>query len=217
MKDGELTVLGRNLSSLINNEGFVKEAWANSKRHAESANRELEALERNTKYIGNFKISAIDAALKVNVENLAHLPLQLQSFRVLSQELYKRLHILERSVKKELAKREAAAERKKKRRLSLSPFSIAFSAILAFVGIWHFSGYMTDALLIIALSIQAAFWSVYISFLNSLKTVDRYPTVDFRQAHFYTLAFAESLYEFMANSNLLMPSEQKTIQTHYQT
>jgi hypothetical protein len=217
MKDGELTILGRNLSSLINHEGSVKEAWANSKSHTESANHELEGLERNTKYIGNFKISAIDAALKVNVENLAHLPSQLQSFRVLSKELYKRLHILERSVRKERAKREASAERKKKRRLSLSPIFIAFSAILAFVGIWQFSGYMTDALLIISLSIQAAFWSAYILFSNSLKTVDRYPTVDFRQAHFYTLAFAESLYEFMATANLLTPSEQKTIQMHDQT
>ena len=217
MKDGELTVLDRNLSSLINHKRFVKEAWANSKRHAESANRELEGLERNTKHIGNFKISAIDAALKVNVENLAHLPSQLQSFRVLSQELYKRLHTLERSVKKERAKREASAERKKKRRLGFSPFFIAFSAILAFVGIWKFSGYMTDTLLIIALSIQAAFWSAHILFLNSLKAVDRYPTVDFRQAHFYALAFTESLYEFMATANLLTPSEQKTIQTHDQT
>jgi hypothetical protein len=145
------------------------------------------------------------------------LPSQLQSFRVLSQELYKRLHTLETSVKKELAKREVSAERKKKRRLILSPFFIALSAILAFVGIWQFSGYMTEALLIIALSIQAAFWSAYILFLNSFKTVGRYPTPDFRQAHFYTLAFTESLYEFMATANLLTPPEQKTNQTNDQT
>jgi hypothetical protein len=217
MKHGELTVLGRNLSFLINNKEFVGEEWANSKRHAESANHELEGLERNTKQIGNFKISAIEAALKVNVENLAHLPSQLQSFKVLSQELYKRLQTLQRSVKKESAKREALSERKNKRRLAVSPFFIALSVILAFVGLWKFSGYMTDTLLLIALSIQAAFWSVHILYLNSLKAVDRQPTLAFRQAHFYTLAFTESLYEFMATANFLMQPEQKTTQMHDQT
>jgi putative peptide zinc metalloprotease protein len=217
MKDGELTILGRNLASLINNKEFVKEAWANSKRHAKSANRALEGLERDTNSIGDFKISAIDAALKVNLENLAHLPSQLQSFRVLSQELYKRLQTFERQVRKERAKREASVERKKKRRRNLSLFFIALSTILAFVGIWQFSGYMAEMFIIIALSIQVAFWSAHILFLNSLKTVSRYPTPNFRQAHFYTLAFTESLYEFMATVNLLTPSEQKTIQMNDQT
>jgi hypothetical protein len=217
MKDGELAVLDKNLSLLIDHKEPVRDSWRNSKKHIESTNREIKEIEKDFKEVGRLEIEEIEATLKVNAENLANLPTQLWAFSVLSQTLFKSLQGFEKSVKKEFEKRKVSIQKKKRKRLALFPIFIALSVVLALLGIWGFSGYAATALVIIASLIQVSFWTTYLSFTKSLGDISRYPTLAFRQAHFFTFALTESLYEFMATSDFLTPVEQDTTRTKEKT
>jgi putative peptide zinc metalloprotease protein len=208
MKDGELAVLDKNISSLIAHKQSVKESWGDSKKHLKYANLELEELKKKLKPTGDFKIGMFETTLQINAENLAHLPSQLENFKALSQQLYGDIQKIGKAVKRELDKRKTLTAKKRRVRLLISPLFIALSAVLAFLGLWTFTGYVTIAFLVSALLLQVSYWATYLLFSRSFTSVGRYPSLAFRQTHFFTLAFTESLYEFMATANFLTLQEQ---------
>jgi hypothetical protein len=205
MKDGELSVLEKNLSSLIAHKSFVRESWRNSEKHVRDANVELGELEKRVKPTGDFEVGSFEAGLQMNAENLAHLPSQLQTFRTLSQDLFEGIEKVRKNAQKELAARKAAITKKKKRRLAFYPAFAGMSVVLGILGFWMFTDYMTIALLAASLLVQLSYWIAYLTFSRSFNRVSRYPSLAFRQAHFFAFAFTESLYEFMATANLLTP------------
>jgi len=207
MKDGELAVLEKDISLLINHEKFARESLRDLKRHLKFANLELEGIGSRLQPTGNFKVGLFHATLQVNAENLAHLPSQFESFRVLSHELYAQIKKIGKTVEKELSERKPLIAKKKRRRLAVSPFFIVMSAILAFVGLWMFTDYMTILFLASALLLQLSYWTAYLLSSRSFDTVSRYPSPTFREIHLFTFAFTESLYQFMATANLLTPIE----------
>lgn len=208
MKDGELAVLDKNISSLIAHKQSVKGSWGDSKKHLKYANLELEELRKKLKLTGDLKPGMFETTLQINAENLAHLPSQLENFKALSQQLYGDIQKIGKAVKRELDKRETLTAKKRRMRLLVSPLFIALSTVLAFLGLWTFTGYVTIAFLVSALLLQVAYWATYLLFSRSFTTVGRYPSLAFRQAHFFTLAFTESLYEFIATANFLSLQEQ---------
>jgi hypothetical protein len=207
MKNGELAVLEKNISLLIDHEKFVSKSLKDLKRHSEFANLELEEIGTRLQSTGDFRVGLLDATLKMNTENLAHLPSQLESFRVLSHDLYGRIKKIGKSVNRELSDRKSLIAKKKRGRLAVSPIFIALSAILAFVGLRMFTDYITILFLVSALLLQFFYWTAYLLFSRSFNTVIRYPSPTFREVHLFTFAFTESLYQFMATANLLTPIE----------
>jgi putative peptide zinc metalloprotease protein len=206
MTNGELAVLEKNLSSLIANEKSVNESMKDLNSYWKCTNRELEDLERRLKPTEGFKIGLLGNTLKINAENLTHLPSQFESFGVFSHELYARVKKIEKTVKNELDKRKQVIMNKKRRTLALSPFFIALSAVLVSVGLMMFAGYVSVMFLASAMLLQFSYWIAYLLFSRSLNTVSRYPSLAFRQVHFFAFAFTESLYEFMT-ANVLTPIE----------
>ena len=217
MKDGELAVLEKNISLLIDHEGFVTESLRDSKRHVESANLELEEIGNRLRPTSDFKVGLLDATLKINAENLAHLPSQLESFRILSRELYQRTKKIGKSVERELSDRQPLIAKKKRRRLAVFPIFIALSAILAFMSLRMFTDYVTILFLAIALLLQFSYWSAYLSFSRSFNTVARYTSPTFREVNLFTFAFTQSLYQFMATANLLTPIETTSVRSQPST
>ena len=207
MKDGELAVLEKNISLLIDHERFVSESLRDLKGHLKSANLELKEIGSRLHPAGDFKVGLFGATLQINAENLAHLPSQFESFRTLSKELYVQIKKIGKTVKRELSERKPLIAKKKRKGLALSPFFMALSAILAFVGLRMFADYMTILFLGSALLLQFSYWIAYLLFSRSFNTVTRYPSTTFREVHLFTSAFTESLYQFMATANLLTPIE----------
>jgi len=207
MKDGELAVLEKNLSILITNERLARDLLMDLKSDCKCANAELMELQRRLEPMGGFKAGLLNTTLQINTENLAHLPSQFESFKVLSQELYARVKRIEKMVERELDGRKPQIAKKKRRMLAFSPFFIVLSAILAFLGLQILTGYMTMMFLVGTAVLQVSYWTAYLLLSRSFSTVGRYPSLAFRQVHFFTFAFTKSLYEFMAIANVLAPIE----------
>jgi hypothetical protein len=213
MKDGELAVLEKNISLLIDHEEFVTESLRNTQRHIECANLELKEIGNCLRPTDDFKVGLLDANLKINAENLAHLPSQLESFRILSRELYQRIRKIGKSVEKELGDRQPLIAKKKRKRLVIFPIFTVLSVILVFMGLQMFTDYVTVLFLATALLLQFSYWIAYLSFSRSFNTVARYTSPTFREAHLFTFAFTESLYEFMAAANILAPIETTSVRS----
>jgi len=207
MKDGELTVLKKNLAQLIAHERHVSDTLKDLKSDCQCANVELKELERCLEPMGAFKAGLLDTTLQINAENLAHLPSQFQSFKALFQELFSRVEKIEKIIERETDKRKPLIAKKKRKTLAVSPFFIVLSVILVFLGFQMFTGYVTIVFLVSALMLQLSYWTVYLFLSRSFNMVGRYPSLAFRQVHFFTLALTQSLYMFMATANVLAPME----------
>lgn len=207
LKDGELAVLQRNTSALLVREESVIESLSNLKGHIKHANQELIELGNRVAAGGNFRTVLFDSCLQINSENLAHLPIQCENFGALSKELYSRTKKIGTIAQKELEKRKDSILRKKRRILILSlPFS-AVSVILASIGSQMFTGTMLGLFVLGAILTQAFYWASYLLYARSFGAVGRFPSLNFRQAHFFTFAFTESLYKFTVATNVLTPIE----------
>jgi len=212
MKDGELAVLEKDLSMLRVQERLITDLFRDLKCYCKCAGAELEHLGNRLKPTQDFNVGLFEDILKINAENLAHLPSQFEGFRALSQGLFREIKKTERLVKKELDERKTLAAKKKRRRLALAPFFIVLSVVLGFLGYLIFTGYVTVVFLAGALLLQLSFWAAHLQFLRSFNTVDRYPSLAFRQIHFFTLAFTESLYKLTTTANVLAPMEPASVE-----
>jgi hypothetical protein len=140
------------------------------------------------------------------MENLNHLPSQLDNFNLLSREAYSRIKKVRKIVEKEREKRKPFVAKKKRRSLLISPVFVILSLILAYVGIQVFSDYLSILFILSAVLVQLLYWTGQLLHLRSFDSVGRFPSFAFRQAHFFTFAFTESLYKFMS-ANVLAPVE----------
>jgi cation transport ATPase len=206
MEDGEVKVLEKNLAQLIAYEQIVKQSLKNSKDQFKSASSELEEMKKRLNAVENTHIGSIEAVLDINTENLAHLPSQFESLEVLFKELYGKMKKTEKTLQKEKAKRKTSQNKKQRRRLTIYPFIIVLSIILALLGFQMFSGYVTVALVMSGMLLQLFYWATYVLFLRSLNAPRRYPSFAFRQVHFFSFALAESLYMFTTTANVLTPA-----------
>lgn len=205
IKDGELAVLNRNLSSLISYENLLSDSLRDLNGNCECANHELQELRTRLEHVDSFRTGLINATLNMNTENLAHLPVQFESFRTLSKEIYTKIKRIDKTVKKEIEKRKPKKEKEKRARLAFSPFFLALSAILAFLGLWMLSGYFTIMFLASSALLQLLYWVSYFLLLRSLDTIGKYPSLAFRQIHFFAFAFTESIYALISSANVLTP------------
>jgi hypothetical protein len=160
----------------------------------------------------NMHVGSIDAVLGMNIENLTHLPSQFESMKILFKENYAKIKEIEKLVKKEQAKRKTTRHKKRQKRLALYPFLAALSIVLGLTGFYLFTGYATVVLITSAVLVNLLYWTLYALFLRSSNAPRRYPSFAFRQIHFFTLAFTQSLYKFSTTANVLTPDTTATLE-----
>jgi len=213
MKNGELVVLEKCFSTLLTHEKTTNESLMGLRTHSKWANRELENLGIRLQPNEGFKVGLLNATLRMNTENLTHLPSQFENFGALSRGLYAEVKKVGKTVKRELEERIPLMDKKKKSRLALSPFFIVISIVLAILGVQMFEGYVAIMFLASALLLQLFYWANCLLLWRTLNRVDRYPSAAFLEAHSFILAFAESLYMFTTAANVLAPIEPTRAET----
>jgi len=212
MEDGEVEVLSKNLGRIVTNELLVKKSFKDLKNRFRCANSGVDELKKDLNTNENMHVGSIDAVLGMNIENLTHLPSQFESMKILFKENYAKIKEIEKLVKKEQAKRKTTRHKKRQKRLALYPFLAALSIVLGLTGFYLFTGYATVVLITSAVLVNLLYWTLYALFLRSSNAPRRYPSFAFRQIHFFTLAFTQSLYKFSTTANVLTPDTTATLE-----
>jgi len=208
MKDGEITLLNKNLSILLENEPLVNEFIEKSEQHFQSAATNMENLELHLRPTSAYKVGLINSILAINKENMKSLPEKIKRLKRLHGGSVRRLRKIYEQIMNEQAKRNVAFLRKRRRLLTLFPFVAALSVILALAGLlWMPLDYVAVSLLAGAGFLQVGYWSMIYAAFRSFRTVGRYPSLEFVRIHLHVLALTEALHKFIANSDVLNPTE----------
>jgi hypothetical protein len=209
MKDGELVVVERNLSALVGYEKLARESSENLKSDCEFANAATEELAERLKPTERFKVASFNSILRINAENLKQLPTQCTNFEILSRQTYARVKRIKKRIEKEITERSQKTAKKKRRGLFPLPFFMALSLVLAYSGFRVFTDYLSISMLLGAVLLQVVCWAFYFLFRRSFNNVGKYPSLAFRQVHFFAFAFTQSLYK-SRSLNILTPTELTT-------
>jgi len=210
MKDGELTVVSKNLSMFLENEPLVDEFVKESEEHFQSAIRNMEELKRHLKPTSPYKVGLINSILAVNEENMKNLPHKFRRFQRLYRESCTQLRKLHDRILREHETRKAAFSKKKKKILLAYPFVAAISVVLGLVSfLWAPLSYVAISMLVGAALLQVFYWVNYLFAYRSFNIVSRYSSPEFDRIHLYILALAQAIHKFVANADVLNPTESK--------
>jgi len=211
MKDGEMTLLNKNLSILLENEPLVNEFVEKSEQHFQAAVKNMEDLELHLRPISAYKVGLINSILAINKENMRNLPEKFKRLRRLHEGSLRRLRKIREQIENEQANRNIAFLKKRRRLLTLYPLIAALSVILALVGLFSMPlNYVAVSLLAGAGFLQIGYWSIVFLICRSFRTVGRYPSLEFIRIHLHVLALTEAIHKFIANSDVLNPTQAKT-------
>jgi len=211
MKDGELTLIKKNLSILLENETLVNNFVEKSEKHFQSAVHNMEDLKNHLEPTSPYKVGLINAILAINKENMKNLPIGFKRFQKMHQEYCGKLRKIHDQVSTEQEQRKIAFLRKKRKMLMVYPFIAALSFILVLIGLfWNPSEtYVAVALIAVAALLQIFFWAMHLSLHRSFNSVGRYSSPEFDRIHLYILAFTQAIHKFVANVDVLNPTETK--------
>ncbi len=206
MKDGELSVLQKNLSGFVGNEQLIEASLSTAEAQPDAVANSLQELKSRLKPIGAFKVGLLDAIFEVNAENLRALPKRFAKFRNTFKNLCLHVEETRKLVEQEHQKRKPPFQ-KKKRKLRLTyPLVACLSAVLVITGL-HFTSFPTVLpFLISPLLLHAVFLAYYLRLTRSFRSVSRYPSPAFDQIQLFVLALTQAVYTFAVTGNILTPS-----------
>jgi hypothetical protein len=205
LKDQELTVLRKNLSTFVANARFINESMKNWERHIQRAHNNLEELEGRLKPTAAFEIGLLNAILTINAENLGRLPKRFAKFKKEFQELFNSIQKTRRVIERECERRKDTFSKKKRTALLIYIPVTILSFILALVGLQPTLSSITIPSLVAALLLQTSYWTIYLLLWKSFHTINRYPSPVFSRIHVFTLALTETLYKFISTADVLSP------------
>jgi len=134
----------------------------------------------------------------------------LRKFKKLYRELCSALRKIHEQVLREHEKRKTAFSRKERRMLIFYSLVAVLSAVLAIAGFLLIpQGYLAVSMLAGAALLQSLYWILYFSLRRSFNTVGHYSSSEFDQIHLYILASTEAIHKFVANADVLNPTETK--------
>jgi hypothetical protein len=174
------------------------------------ANKNMDELQKRLKPTAAYKVGLINSILAVNEENMKNLPHGFRRFRKLYAESCDELRKIQDQVSKELEKRKASFSKKKREMIIALPFVMALSLLLGLASAvsWIASTNYTAILwLASTIVVQVFYWALYFFQHKPLNSVGRYSTSEFDRIHLYSLALTETLHKFVANVDILSPSE----------
>lgn len=211
MKDGELTLIRKNLSIFLETESYVNEIVKKCEEQFHSALQNMEDLERHLKPTSPYKVGLINSILAINKENKENLPHEFKRIQKLYSQFCSRLEQVRDQVSSEQEKRKVSFSRKRKKMLNVYPFVVALSMVLVFEGLLWISSLQYDAIsmLVGAALLQVGYWATYFFLHKSFNNVGRYSSPEFDRVHLYILALTQAIHKFVANADVLNPSETK--------
>ena len=209
MKDGELTLMRKNVSTFLETKPLIDEFAKKSEGQFQYAVRNMEELEKHLKPTSPYKVGLINSILAINKENKENLPHEFKRFQKLYTEFCHRLKQVHDQVSSEQEKRKVAFLKKERKMLIAYPFVMALSIVFALTGfIWISSSeYFAVALLVCSALLQAFYWAIYFFSHKSFNNVGRYSSPEFDRIHLYILALTQAIHKFVANADILKPSE----------
>lgn len=207
MKDGELSVLKKNLSVFIANEKLINESLDSNEACLQYVAGNLEELKRRLRPTGLFKVGLLDVIFDVNAENLRDLPKQFKKFRKKFKDLCLRVEKIRKLVEKEHQKRKLSFSKRKRKILLAYPIVAVLSAVLAFAGLQTTSLQAALPFVISPFLLHVAFAAYYFRLKKSFLSAGRYPSPVFDQVQLFVLALTQAVYTFAVTGNILTPIE----------
>lgn len=201
---GELAVLRKDLLAFAECQTTVQKIFEKTE---DSFTRTYDGLRQieNTFKTSSYKIGMLDAALRVNKENLTAIPQRLKLLRKEWNTLERQIEKVQNSVAKEHDARKPTVTKKKQQILKTSPFVIALSILLFIAGFLPpLTGWTTIFVTIAAIT-QAFYWLVAFREWRSSNKVTKYPTQHFSAIHLALLASTEAIHGYIGMADVLIP------------
>ncbi len=207
MKDGELSVLKKNLSAFIANAKLINESLYTSEAHLQYLASGPKELKRRLEPTGAFKVGLLDAIFDVNSENLRNLPKQFKKFSKTFKDFFLQVEEISKLVEKEHQNRKPSFLKRKRKMLLAYPIPAILSVVLAFLGLQSTSLLAGLPFLISAFLLHVAFAAQYLRLRKSFLSVGRYPSPAFNRVQLFVLALTQTVYKFAVTPNILAPME----------
>jgi hypothetical protein len=209
MKNCELTLMRKNLSIFLETQPLVTECIKKSEEQLQHAVQNMRELEKHLEPTSPYKVGLINSILAINKENKENMPHELRRLKKMHSVFCSRLEQVRDQVSSEQEKRKAIFSERKRKILIAYPFVTVLSIVLAVTGfLWISSSeYSAVASIAGAALLQVVYWAIYFQAHRSFNHVGRYSSPEFDRVHLYILALTQALHKFVANADVLKPSE----------
>jgi putative peptide zinc metalloprotease protein len=207
MSIGELAVLSKDLSMFDETQELLNTRMQKTEEQLAKMNGSLAHLKDTAKALESFKIGNLDAALRVNTENLAAIPSRIKGVQKDWKTLCKRIERVRMHVEKAYSERKPVIAKKKRHMLLVSPFMIILSVLLFVLGFHPMLAPWSVALFSVAAVLQVVFWTFFYQAWGSLHKVTKYSSQPFNAVHIVLLALTEAIFGYIATEDVLTPVE----------
>jgi len=218
MSDAELSILDKNISTIVASEDFIERSFEKCEGHPPSAVQNLEELRKGLEKAGAPKVGLLDDIFALNAENLRNLPKRFENFRESFQRLSIEVRKLKELVEREHNKRKTIFSKKRRRILRIYPLVVVLSAVFTLAGIQFAMHPLVILFLVAALFPQLVYWVIYLMMWRRFNKVGRYSSSAFSQIQVFIFALTQAFYKFIATGDILTPREasvkQKPVESH---
>ena len=207
MSIGELAVLSRDLSMFNETQELVNKRMKKTEEQLAKMNESLVQLKSATKGFEGFKIANMDAALRVNAENLASIPNRIKEFQKDWNALCRRVETVRLHIDKAYSERKPIIEKKKGHMLLVSPFIVMLSVLLLVLCFNPMLASWSAAFFSVAALLQVVYWTFFYQAWNSSHKVTKYSTEPFNAIHIVLLALTEAVFGYVTTEDVLTQAE----------
>jgi putative peptide zinc metalloprotease protein len=206
MSVGELAVLRKDISTFIENQMLVRNILAKTEESFTKINDELRKI-KDTFKTKSYRIGMLDAALRVNNENLTAVPNRVKLFRKEWNTLCNQVEKTQSWIEKEYNEKKSTVTNKKRQILRTTPFVATLSILLLIAGFQPPLAAWAMIFTAIAVIIQAFYAAIVFHGWRSFSKATKYPSQPFNAIHLALLASTEAVYDYVGTGDILVPPE----------
>jgi len=206
MSVGELAVLSKDLLMFKEIQVLVTERMQKSEEKLIRMNESLTRL-KDTVATSENKIAMLDAALRVNQENLAAIPNRTKVFQKDWNTLCKQIERVRFHVQKAYDEMKPTVAKKKRDMLLFSPFMIMSSILLFLLGFYSMQAPWSVAFFSVAGVLQIVYWALLYRARSSLHKVTKYSSQPFNAVHTVLLSLSEAVFGYISTEDVLASTE----------
>ncbi len=207
LRDGELTVLRRNLSQLISGVEHATEVLEESRRNLQLANSNIKKLSERIQSLGTPGLELLEDVFRINRENLDSLPDRLSDLEILMKNLATYLSQTQELVANEHIKRETPFKKRQQNLILIYPLFLAASIVgilLGAIGVGAGGGRL---LVGIGIVIELMYGTIYLLNRRHFFKIGRYRTSVFEKIERPLFAVAQVLFRFVSTADILRPGD----------
>lgn len=206
MSIGELAVLSKDLTMFDETQELVNKRMIETEERLARMNESLAQL-KDTAEGFEGKIANLDAALRVNAENLATIPSRIKGFQKDWNALCRRVETIRLHIDKAYSERKPVIEKKKRHMLLVSPFMVMLSVLLLVLGFVLLLASWSAAFFSVAAVFQVVFWAFFYQAWSSLHKVTKYSSEPFNAVHIVLLALTEAVFGYVTTEDVVTQVE----------